>query len=139
MAKKTYPGSCHCGAVQFEVDLDLGKGTTRCNCSVCAKARSWFALVEPADLRLERGEEALAEYAWTPAGRPHPNLHYRFCRTCGIRAFARGENDGAGKPFFAVSIAALDGADEKALASSIRYVDGRHDHYDRVPKETRAI
>src|SRR5882757_9978118 len=75
-------GSCHCGAVHYEADLDLSKGTIRCNCSICTKARAWFAFVSADKFRLLSGESSLSDYRWTPPGKPGPFLTYRFCKTC---------------------------------------------------------
>jgi hypothetical protein len=142
MTIKTYAGGCHCGAVRFEVDLDLREGTAKCNCSVCTKARAWFALVPPESVRLLAGEDAQTTYEWTPPGRTHANLHYRFCNTCGIRTFGLGDRGPMGGPFFFVNVAALDldaaAADELAEAP-MRAVDGRHDRYDRPPEDARLL
>ncbi len=139
MAMKTYQGSCHCGAVRFEADLDLAEGSNRCNCSVCWKARAWFALAPPDRVRLLSGADAQAEYLWAPPGR-EKHLHYRFCKTCGIRTFGRGYAAEDPRSFYFVNVAALDGVDPKELeAAPLRYVDGRNDRYDQTPEHTRLM
>jgi hypothetical protein len=83
---------------------------------------------------------AQAEYQGTPPGHPGSNLHYHFCRTCGIRVVGQGEHGPKGGPFYFVAIASLDDVNEDELAAApIHYVDGKHDHYDRPPKETRLM
>jgi len=139
MAVKTYSGSCHCGAGRFQADIDLREGTNRCNCSICTKARAWFVFVKADRLRMISGSEAMADYQWAPPGKPHPHLHYHFCRTCGVRLFARGNQEALGGAFYAVAVASLDDADADELAASIKYVDGRNDRYDRAPQDTRLM
>lgn len=139
MSLKIYSGSCHCGAVRFETEIDLSQGTYRCNCSLCAKARAWFTLVSPDRFRLISGDDAQAEYAWSPPGRPGPNLHYRFCKHCGIRTAGRGDQGPQGGPFYFIALASLDNIDADELAASIRYVDGRHDRFDQPPADVRLM
>jgi hypothetical protein len=134
MATKTYSGSCHCGAVRFEADVDLAKGTTRCNCSFCSKARAWFVTVPPDQVRLIAGADAQAQYQWTPAGRSESHLRYQFCKTCGIRTFGYG-----GDKFRFINVAALEVDPGELAAAPLRYVDGKNDRYDQPPKDTRLL
>jgi hypothetical protein len=126
-----YQGSCHCGTVRFEADIDLSAGTVRCNCSICRKGRNWLAAVGPKDFRLQAGEPELSEYKF---GRR--TIHHRFCRQCGLHPFSHK----ADKSFYAVNIACLDDADPAELiAAPVVYVDGLHDDFKNPPKETRHL
>lgn len=78
--KQTYRGSCHCGAVTFEADLDLSEPSFRCNCSICRRTRFWPAVARPDDFRVLGGESELTEYLFNR----RRNKHY-FCRRCGVR------------------------------------------------------
>ena len=131
--KKTYKGSCHCGAVRFEADIDLVEGTVKCNCTMCAKSRNWLAAVKADSFRLLAGESELSEYLF---GRR--KIHHRFCRRCGLRPFSSGE-PGA-KQFYAVNLACLDDATPAELVQApVAYVDGLHDDFKSPPKETRHL
>lgn len=139
MAMQTYTGSCHCGAVRYEADLDLAQGSNRCNCSCCAKVRAWFAFAKGAGSFRLRDGQALTEYRWTPPGQPHPHLTYAFCRVCGVRMFARGELESLGGSFHAVSVPTLDLSVEERAAIPVRYINGRDGRYDEEPEHVESI
>jgi hypothetical protein len=138
MAEQHYDGGCHCGAVRYAVDLDLEKGSLRCNCSLCSKSRAWFAFAPADKFELASGGQDQIHYRWTPPGKPQPNLTYHTCSTCGVRTHAEGM-DPKGNHIVAVQVATLEQADPDELAKGIHYVDGRHDRFDRQPEHTDAL
>jgi hypothetical protein len=140
MTLKTYFGSCHCGVVRFEADIDVTQGTIKCNCSSCVKARSWLALVPAGHYRLTAGHESQENYQWTPAGKPAPTIEFHFCKICGIRTPGRGEMEAMGGAFYAVQVSLLNDIDcEELAAAPIRYVDGINDRFDREPADIRFL
>jgi hypothetical protein len=139
MSVETHTGSCHCGAIRFEADIDLAEGSNRCNCSYCAKARMWFAFAKGAErFRLIDGV-GVSEYRWTPPGMPEPHLTFTFCRVCGVRTFAKGNLESLGGTFHAISVPTLDLSDERRAAIPVRYINGRDGRYEEAPAHPEAI
>ena len=138
--KKTYQGSCHCGAVRFECDLDLADGTSRCNCTFCSKSRMWIGFAKGDAFRLRQGAEVLTDYQHTPPGRPGPFLHLFFCSRCGVRPFAEGGYlEQFGSAFHAVNLGCLDDATDDLAQAPVRFVDGRNNDWTKPPAEHRHL
>ncbi|MGQ0429998.1 MAG: GFA family protein [Gammaproteobacteria bacterium] len=126
---KTYRGSCHCGAIRFEADLDLESGSFRCNCSICRRTRFWVAVAKPEGLRLLAGDGEMTEYRFNT----RKNQHF-FCRRCGVRAFGVG-NDTPNGRMCGVNIGCLEGVSEEELSRiPITRVDGMHDRWQSPPE-----
>jgi hypothetical protein len=122
---KTYRGSCHCGAVQFEADLDLTQPTYRCNCSICSRTRFWPAIARDGGVRVLAGEDQLTQYLF----HSRKNEHY-FCRHCGVRPFGIGTDTPMGR-MYGVNLGCLEGVSDEELARlAIVRIDGRNDRMD---------
>lgn len=134
---KTHRGSCHCGRVRYEADIDLTKaGTSKCNCSICGKAGFWSTTLAPSAFRLLAGEEDLASYRFTPDS----TLQHRFCRHCGVRLLLTGHVEELGGDFVNVAVATLDDVEPAELVEApIRYLDGKNDAWWNPPAEIRHL
>lgn len=101
-------GSCHCGAVEFEVELEQGLAAARrCNCSLCRRKGAIMATVPLARLRVVRGEDKLSLYQWNT----HVAKHY-FCSVCGIYTHHQRRSN---PNEYGFNVACLEGVDPYAL------------------------
>jgi len=113
---KAYSGGCQCGAVRYQVTLALDT-VTACNCSICGKSGTLLAFAGEPEFTLLQGEDALTDYQFGKK-----RIHHLFCRTCGVRSFARGTKPD-GTASYAINVRCLDEVDPDALA--VRKHDGK--------------
>jgi hypothetical protein len=101
MPVSTHQGGCHCGAVRYTVECDPTVEALACNCSMCGRAGSYLQFVPAEKFTLDKGEDNLTDYQFN-----QKKIHRLFCKTCGIKSFARGT--GPKGPTVAVNIRCLD-------------------------------
>ncbi len=101
-------GSCHCGAVVFEVELANGfENLRRCNCSLCRRKGAIMASVPVDKLTVVKGADKLSLYQWNTKQAEH-----YFCSICGIYTHHRRRS----KPTeYGFNVACIEGVDPFAL------------------------
>src|ERR1043165_469319 len=81
----TYDGSCHCGAIRFQVSLaDDVRDVLDCNCSICTMKGILHLIIDEPSFTLLAGADSVTTYTFGT----HTAKHM-FCRTCGIHPFYR--------------------------------------------------
>jgi hypothetical protein len=128
---RKHQGTCHCGDVRFEVELDTSHGAGRCNCTICTKIGATGAIVKPSAFTLlsPKDEASLGEYAWGM------KISRRFfCKRCGIHCFARGHLEQLGGDYVSVNLNCVDDVDTGLL--KVTYWDGRHNNWEAGTRDT---
>ena len=109
-------GTCHCGAVEFQVELQDGlQDLRRCNCSLCRRKGAVMASVPLDKLTIIRGADQLSLYQWNT----DTAKHY-FCRICGIYTHHQRRSN---PKEFGFNVACIEGVDPYKLGE-IPIADG---------------
>lgn len=108
----TYHGSCHCGAVTFEVEAEFTEGIS-CNCSHCKRKGMLLAFVPKANVTILSGEDKLKTYQFNKKV-----IDHRFCETCGVQPFGQSGDT------MAINLNCLVDLDTDSL--TINKVDGKN-------------
>ncbi|AEH13736.1 GFA family protein [Shewanella baltica] len=97
---KSFNGSCHCGAVRFEIMSDFPELTT-CDCSICRRKNALMVKVHQSQFKLLEGADSLTRYQFHTCTAQH-----YFCNVCGIYPFHRKR---VTPDFFGINVFCLEG------------------------------
>jgi len=125
-------GTCHCGAVKWELEGDPGPATA-CNCTLCRRYGALWAY----DYENERIRFSGPSTAYSRAGSAEPELEIRFCPTCGCVVCWRGlrlTQDGRRRIAVNLRLA----PPEEVAALPIDHFDGL-DTFEDLPRDGRCV
>lgn len=77
-----YQGSCHCQAIQFEIEAPEILEADDCNCSICSKSGFLHLILPLNKFKLIKGDEYITTYTFGTGLAKHT-----FCKNCGIKPF----------------------------------------------------
>lgn len=128
MSKKRYAGSCACGKVKFEAEIDFSQGTHKCNCTQCWKRRWWSVKVQPEDFRLLSGEDVV-------------DRDFKACPACHVLTHRHVPVfEWNPQAYVSVSVASLDDlSPAELLEAPVTHYDGRADNWWQKPAEVRHL
>lgn len=116
--------TCHCGAVELELDLPDGiVSPRRCDCSICRRKGAVVASVPLAGLHVVKGAEQLKLYQFNT----HAAKHY-FCGICGIYTHHQRRSN---PEQYGFNVGCLEGINPFAIAD-VPVEDGVHHPADRT-------
>jgi hypothetical protein len=99
---QTYRGSCHCGKIRFEADLDLDHVRV-CDCSICSKRGALLHRVDDSGFRALTPLDEASLYQWhTKTAKDY------FFPVCGILPFRRPRT---APECWSVNVRCLEGVD----------------------------
>jgi hypothetical protein len=113
---------CICGVVQFEADIDVEAGASRCNCTICTRVAQTSSIVKPSAFKLVAGEADLTRF-----GRMPEIASRYFCKHCGTHCFGKGHLEQLGGDFVSVNWNCIEDLDLATV--KVGYWDGRHDNW----------
>lgn len=99
MTTRTYAGTCQCGRVRYEAQIDLSAPDVERQLRIETRT----ALIKSSAFRLVSGAADLEDNQFGMLVG-----HNQVCRHCGIRPFGKGRLRSLGGDFYAINLATLD-------------------------------
>lgn len=104
----SHQGSCHCGAVRYEVEGSFDQ-VIECNCSHCSRKGYLLWFVPKSAVKLQAAEGTLGTYTFN-----RHVIQHHFCTRCGSAPLGFGKGPD-GSEMAAVNIRCLEGVDLQAV------------------------
>ena len=121
--QQNHKATCHCGAVEMELNLPNGLvNVRRCDCSLCRRRGAIMASVPLSDIHILRGADVLTLYQFNTKTAKH-----FFCSRCGTYTHHQRRSNPTQYGF---NVACLEGVNPLKLESIPTY-DGVHHPADQ--------